>query len=266
MFSVLGFSGDTIRRRISGDAGGRPAAVHRRAAPPTTRRRSASPRFKYRATRSGRSTSAGLTLLFNQYYLGDRSNAGIDVVNTVSNAFTLRLTGFVGIVLNGTGGVNNAKSGPDGVTAHGGWVYGGDGDSTLKVFNIFAGPTATNGVPGITPAQSISTGGTTRVDEMALTPDGKLLLAANNAEDPPFATLFTANGDAGVSNVQKITKITVDSSNHPDRLRSVLGAAGLGTEDQAVLRLDPDHRQQPDGLQLRPVSPWLRSPATAAWR
>ncbi len=147
---------------------------------------------------------------FNQYYLGDRSNAGIDVVNTVSNAFSLRLTGFVGIVLNGTGGVNNAKSGPDGVTAHGRWVYGGDGDSTLKVFNIFAVPTATNGVPGIAPAQSIPTGGSTRVDEMALTPDGKLLLAANNAEDPPFATLFTANGDAGVSNVTKITKITVD--------------------------------------------------------
>jgi hypothetical protein len=148
---------------------------------------------------------------FNQYYLGDRSNAGIDVVNTASNAFTLRLTGFVGIVLNTAGtAVNNAKSGPDGVTAHGRWVYGGDGNSTLKVFNIFAVPTATNGVPGIAPAQSISTGGTTRVDEMALTTDGKLLLAANNAEDPPFATMFAANGDSGVSNVSIITKITVD--------------------------------------------------------
>jgi hypothetical protein len=148
---------------------------------------------------------------FNQYYLGDRSNAGIDVVNTVSNTFKLRLTGFVGIVLNSAGtAVNNAKSGPDGVTAHGRWVYGGDGDSTLKVFNIFAVPTATNGVPGIAPAQSISTGGKTRLDEMALTSDGKLLLAANNAEDPPFATLFTANGDSGVSNVKIVTKITVD--------------------------------------------------------
>ena len=45
---------------------------------------------------------------------------------------------------------------------------------------------------------------------MALTSDGKLLLAANNAEDPPFATLFTANGDSGVNNVSIITKITVD--------------------------------------------------------
>jgi len=107
--------------------------------------------------------------------------------------------GFVGIVLNPiTGAVNNNKSGPDGVTSHGGWVYGGDGDSTLKVFNLNS--------PGtyITPVQTISTGGTTRVDEMALTPDGKLLVAANNAADQPFATLFTANGNPGISSVSTI--------------------------------------------------------------
>jgi hypothetical protein len=148
----------------------------------------------------------------NQYYFGDRSNAGIEVINTASNRFTLRLTGFVGIVLNLPPAmtVNNNKSGPDGVTSHGNWVYGGDGNSTLKVFNLNSIPTYTNGVPGIAPAQIISTGGTTRVDEMALTPDGKLLLAANNAEDPPFATLFNANGNSGVSNVSIITQITVD--------------------------------------------------------
>ncbi|HEV2101050.1 MAG TPA: hypothetical protein VGR45_19245 [Stellaceae bacterium] len=150
--------------------------------------------------------------LLNQYYFGDRSNAGIEVINTASNTFKLRLTGFVGVVLNPppANTVNNAKSGPDGVTSHGQWVYGGDGNSTLKVFNLNSIPTYTNGVPGIAPIQSISTGGTTRVDEMALTSDGKLLLAANNAEDPPFATLFTANGDSGVSNVSKIIKISVD--------------------------------------------------------
>ncbi|MBV9199667.1 MAG: hypothetical protein JOY83_08050 [Alphaproteobacteria bacterium] len=146
----------------------------------------------------------------NQYYFADRSNAGIEVINTASNTFQLRLTGFVGIKLNANGTVNNNISGPDGVTSHGIWVYGGDGDSTLKVFNVFTPPTFTNGVPGIAPAQVISTGGTTRVDEMALTADGKLLLAANNAEDPPFATLFNANGDSGVSNVSKIIQIKVD--------------------------------------------------------
>jgi hypothetical protein len=39
-----------------------------------------------------------------------------------------------------------------------------------------------------------------------------LLLAANNAEDPPFATLFATNGDKPTSNVKKIIKISVDPS------------------------------------------------------
>jgi hypothetical protein len=47
---------------------------------------------------------------------------------------------------------------------------------------------------------------------MALTPDGKLLFAANNAEDPPFGTLFQANGDTATSVVSIITKVTVDQT------------------------------------------------------
>jgi hypothetical protein len=104
--------------------------------------------------------------------------------------------------------VNNSISGPDGVTTHGRWLYAGDGDSTLKVFDLNAPtPSALK--------QTISTGGTTRVDEMALTENGRLLLAANNAEDPPFATLFRTNGDAFVSAVSKVTKVTVSSAIMP---------------------------------------------------
>jgi hypothetical protein len=149
-----------------------------------------------------------------EYYLGDRSNAGIDVVDTHKLKWKRTLGGFVGIVLNGSGAVDNNHSGPDGVVSHGRWVYGGDGDSTLKVFDLDAPPMAAL-------QQSISTGGTTRVDEMALTTDGGLLLAANNAEDPPFGTLFAANGDDedndndhdghhAKSHVKIITKVTVD--------------------------------------------------------
>jgi hypothetical protein len=59
-----------------------------------------------------------------------------------------------------------------------------------------------------------------------LTSDGRLLLAANNAEDPPFATLFSANGDAPVSNVNKIIKITVDPTIIPS-------GSGLSLEQPA---------------------------------
>ena len=137
-----------------------------------------------------------------EYYLGDRSNAGIDIIDTEQNTFKRRLGGFVGVKLNASGGVNNNISGPDGVTSHGRWLYGGDGDSTLKVFDL-------NVATASALKQSIPTGGTTRVDEMALTTDGRLLLAANNAEDPPFGTLFSANGDNAVSSVAIITQVAV---------------------------------------------------------
>jgi hypothetical protein len=138
-----------------------------------------------------------------EYYLADRSNAGIDIIDTQSNTFKRRLPGFVGVTLNTNGTVNNNLSGPDGVVTHDRWLYAGDGNSTLKVFDLSAPPL-------IALRQTISTGGTTRVDEMAVTTDGKLLLAANNAEDPPFGTLFAANGDDPVSHTTIIKKITVD--------------------------------------------------------
>jgi len=139
-----------------------------------------------------------------EYYLGDRSNAGIDVIDTRHDKFKYTIGGFVGVVLL-KGAVDNNHSGPDGVVSHGRWLYAGDGDSTLKVIDLDAPLKPTI-------EQSISTGGSTRVDEMALTTDGKLLLVANNAEDPPFGTLFNANGDNNTSNVTKISKITVAST------------------------------------------------------
>ena len=146
-----------------------------------------------------------------EYYFADRSNSGVQVIGTHDLKWKRTLGGFVGIVLNGSGAVDNNHSGPDGVTSHGRWLYAGDGNSTLKVFDLQAPPASAL-------KQSISTGGTTRVDEMALTSDGRLLLAANNAEDPPFATLFRANGDNNSSHVTSITKITVESRHRASRL------------------------------------------------
>jgi hypothetical protein len=154
-----------------------------------------------------------------EYYLADRSNAGIDIIDTRHNSFKRRLGGFVGVVLNGNGTVNNNLSGPDGVVTHGRWLYAGDGNSDLRVYDLDA-PTAAAF------KQKVSTGGTTRVDEMALTSDGKRLLVANNAEDPPFATLFRANGDAHTSAVKILTKIMIDNAIVP-------AGAGLSIEQSA---------------------------------
>ena len=140
-----------------------------------------------------------------EYYLADRSNSAIDIIDTKHLTFK-RFLGkglFVGVKLNAAGtAVNNDISGPDGVVTHGRWLYAGDGDSTLKVFDL-DGPNALAQPP-------LSTGGGTRVDEMALTADGELLLTVNNAEDPPYANLFAANGDRSFSAVAMLSKITID--------------------------------------------------------
>ncbi len=127
---------------------------------------------------------------------------------------------FQGIVLNTAGtAVNNAASGPAGVVSHGRWVYAGDGNSTVHVIDLDAPPASAT-------KQILSTGGTLRVDEMDLTTDGTLLLAANNADDPSFVTLFSANGDEDSSNVSVMLKTTIDSTILPTGF-------GLGIEQPA---------------------------------
>src|SRR5215472_14590480 len=151
-----------------------------------------------------------------EMYFADRSYNAVEVIDTETLQWKRRLGGFVGVVRNPNGTVNNSVSGPDGVVSHGRWLYAGDGNSHLKVFDLDAPPAAAL-------KADISTGGTTRVDEMALTSNGKLLLAANNAEDPPFATLFEANGNSAHNHTSIITKIMVDATIMP-------AGAGLSLE------------------------------------
>ena len=152
-----------------------------------------------------------------EYILADRSNAGIDIVDTQALVFKRRLPGFVGIKLLPSGAVdnNNFRTGRRYVP----WSLALCRRRRQHTQGVSISMRRTASAL----KQTISTGGTTRVDEMALTTDGKLLLVANNAEDPPFATLFNANGDAATSNVTKITKITVDPTILPS-------GAGLSIE------------------------------------
>jgi hypothetical protein len=149
-----------------------------------------------------------------EYYLADRSNSGIDIIDTRTLTFkrTLGKGKFVGVKLNAAGtAVNNDISGPDGVVTHGRWLYAGDGDSTLKVFDLDA-PDASalkQTIPTGTPSDN-------RVDEMALTTNGEHLLTVNNAAEPrPFANLFAANGDRGHSSVLNLSRITIDAALFP---------------------------------------------------
>src|SRR6266446_6047367 len=121
-------------------------------------------------------------------FIADRSNASVDIFSGSSLTFLGRATGFTG-----QSPAGNNFSGADGVlTVTTGGVttlYAGDGNSTLRVYN------ATNPASPILVQPPISTGGMTRVDEMAFSPLTNQVLAANNAETPAYGNLFsTTNG------------------------------------------------------------------------
>ena len=124
------------------------------------------------------------------YYLGDRSNASVDVFDVKNNKFVRKISGgFKGVVFNGTGGGNNDKSGPNGVVVSGHWLFVTDAPSRVVTIDLrtdqIVGEVNTGGDPGL------------RADELAYDPEGGVILAVNNADDPPFATLITVDKNTG---------------------------------------------------------------------
>lgn len=116
----------------------------------------------------------------HRYYLADRTNNGIDVVDTQTNRYlyTMAQRQFVGF----TGKTDT--SGPDGILViasdQTAWV--GDGRSRVKVINVRSGLVVA----------TISTGTTAnRADELAYDPVDHLIAIANNADDPPFLTFIS---------------------------------------------------------------------------
>ena len=166
-------------------------------------------------------------------FIADRSNAAVDIFSGSSLTFLGRATGFAGQQ------ATTSVSGPDGVltVTSGGTttLYAGDGNSTLRVFN------ATNpAAPSL--VTSISTGGTTRVDEMAYSPLTHQVLAANNAETPAYGNLFsTTNGHPRPVRASTLPKshITVPALHAGGNPRRRHGAAGVGSEYWNVLRFHP---------------------------
>jgi len=124
------------------------------------------------------------------YVLSDRTNASIDLLDSNQGIFVGRVGKqcpagdpapyfcFQGVQ------ATTSVSGPDGVVIVGHKeIWAGDGDSRVKVISLFTRQFIT----------TISTGGTKRVDEMADDPRDHLLAAANNADTPPFVTIFDTN-------------------------------------------------------------------------
>ncbi len=126
--------------------------------------------------------------VIERYFLGDRTNKAVDVIDTSNNTLVTQLLGpFQGA----TG--NNNTSGPNGVlTVSHQQVWAGDGDSTVKVIDL-SSQTTTHVIP---------TGGAMRADELCWDPRDNLVLVANDAESPfPFVTLISTTSYTVVATI-----------------------------------------------------------------
>jgi hypothetical protein len=124
------------------------------------------------------------------YYLGDRSNASVDVFDVKNNKFVRKISGgFKGVVFNAAGAGDNDRSGPNGVVVSGNLLIVTDAPSRVVAIDLrtdkIVGEVSTGGAPGL------------RADELAFDPVGGVIFAVNNADEPPFATLINVDMSTG---------------------------------------------------------------------
>lgn len=104
----------------------------------------------------------------NIYAFSDRSNHAVDFIDAGANRFAGRVGGF--------------SHGPNGLVAVGNdQFWAGDGDSKLRVIDIRSRKIIA----------TIDTGGKKRIDELAYDPQEQVVIAANNADDPPFISFVS---------------------------------------------------------------------------
>ena len=167
----------------------------------------------------------------NQYYLADKANNGVDVVNTLTSQF-LGTAGGGAFQAGGTtvaGFARSPNGGPNGVVSLGnGLVAAGDGNSTLKIVsassisstpvasipvpNPYTGPNLPKnicqGTAGATTGAPTVGAGNFRVDELAYDPTDNVIEAVSDNSCPVFVTFF--QGTAPFSIVGQVALTTAN--------------------------------------------------------
>jgi hypothetical protein len=141
-----------------------------------------------------------------RYYLADRSNKAVDVIDARNGTFLKQITGgFAGVKFNGAGASNNDISGPNGVVTSGRWLFATDAPSRVVSIDLNT---------DLVVDTVFTSASANRADELAYDPDSGTLLVVNNADDPPFATLIKVNKSTGKLSVG--TRITFDAAHGVD--------------------------------------------------
>jgi hypothetical protein len=138
------------------------------------------------------------------YYLADRDNVVVDVVDASSASFVTQLSAtppFAGFVDAATcaakpgGNAGGSCVGPNGVVASGNWLFVTDGNSRVVTIDLTTGKTVSD--------IQTKAGDPNRADELAYDPTDGIILAINNADTIPFGSLITVNKTTGKLTLQK---------------------------------------------------------------
>ena len=175
--------------------------------------------------------------VLHKYYLGDRSNQSVDVIDTDSKKSSLiqptssnlppvpvgQPTTFVGArgidsvthlvcgpPTGGTCVASNDVSGPDGVlTVEHSQIWVGDGDSRVWVLDVTTGKPVSVPTGATNPISTVRSGSNpnNRADELCYDSADHLVMVANNADDPPFASIISTQ------TYKVVAQIPFDGSN-----------------------------------------------------
>lgn len=146
-----------------------------------------------------------------KYYLADRSNKAIDIVDTRTDKVAGEAAGLAG---------------PNGVlvTHHPHQLWIGDAGSNVVVFALDK-----NGMPSSSlPIATVPTGGTGRADELAYDPRDHLILVANDEPADLFITFISVSSNP--SNIKVVGSISFNAATNPN----VLGGTSTDGIEQSV--------------------------------
>jgi hypothetical protein len=196
-----------------------------------------------------------------KYFLADRNNAAVDVVDTKSNTLIAQIHGgFTGV------GATSDTSGPDGLVGIPGTntVYVGDVNA-VKVVDVAAQQVVST-IP-------ISTAGH-RVDEGCYDPDDNLVMFSSPGETPPFATFISTKTQAIVAKLTFATSTGLEACVYDSKSKSfivnndstpanpegeanVIAASTVVAGTPAVSKVFPLGTCAPTGLALGPNNDML---------
>ena len=194
-----------------------------------------------------------------RYYIADRSNFGVDIIDAESDAYVGRVAGMAGPLTSGGGTATTNGPGPNGaLVTPNGRLWAGDGNSTVQVADV--NPHSANYLKILgsisTAIQACDNGPAHycgRADEIGYDPMHHIILIANNAP------LSAAAGHAAVD-----PYATFISAAPPYAVLGHVAFAGAGGLEQPLW--DPEIRRffltVPGKTGVRPASVVVINPTT----